>query len=104
MQETLKNTTVVTYRHVSRIVDFAKIFFQLSCKHRVLMPLGPEIFWRWDTLDALDSQLLLLLKNSVLIIAQEVKGFFGDLGFGLASTGACDHLFDLFLLLLSWLN
>ena len=100
MQETLKNTTVVTYRHVSRIVNFAKIFLQLSCKHCVLMPLGPEIFWRCDTLDALDSQLFLLLKNSVLIIFKIVKGFFGDLGFGVTPTGACNHLFDLFLLLI----
>ena len=90
----------MTYRHVSRIVDSGKIFLKLSCKHLILMPLGPEIFWRSDTLDALNSQLLLLLKDFLLIVAQVVESLFRDLGFGLTSTGACDHLFNLFLLLI----
>lgn len=64
------------------------------------MPFGPEIFRRCDTLHALNSKLFLLLKDFLLIIAQVVEGFFRDLGFGLASTGACDHLFDLFLVLI----
>ena len=64
------------------------------------MPLGPKIFWRSNTLDAFNSQLFLLLKDFILIIAQEVKGFFRDLWFGLSPAGACDHLSNLFLLII----